>query len=168
MKTWTMALSVLAMLCSVAAWADKPERSPFGPFFNTQEEVTDCGDFRVLTDYTVVGYNRFYLNKDGSLDRLFTNVDFLDGIYYNSNEPSYWLPGTAEHAQQWLHFDDDETAIDVIFSGSPTRVILPGSGSVFMGVGRIKFDLVTGEVTFTGRFDQLTGNNDALCAALRP
>ena len=163
-----MALGALAMVCGAAAWAGKPEQFPFGPFFNTQEEVTDCGDFRVLTDYTVVGYNRSYLNKDGSLDRQFTNVDFLDSIYYNSNRPSYWLPGTAEHAQQWLHFDEDGTAIDVVFSGSPTRVILPGYGSVFMGVGRIKFDLVTGEVTFTGRFDQLTGNNDALCAALRP
>jgi len=163
-----MALSVLAMMSSVAAWGDKPEQVPFGPFFNTQEEVTDCGDFRVLTDYTVIGHNRLYLNKDGSLDRIFTNVDFVDAIYYNSNDPSYWLPGTAEHAQQWLHFDDDETLIDMIVTGSPTRVILPGYGSVFMGVGRIKFDLVTGEVTFTGRLDQLTGNNDALCAALRP
>jgi hypothetical protein len=168
MKTRVMALSALAMLCGAAAWADKPERTPFGPFFNSAEEVTDCGDFRVLTDYTVSGYNRLYLNKDGSLDRIFTSVDFIDGIYYNSNDPSYWLPGTAEHAQQWLEFDDDETLIDIVFSGSPTRVIVPGYGSVFMGVGRIKFDVVNGEVSFTGQFDQLTGNNEAICAALRP
>jgi hypothetical protein len=46
--------------------------------------------------------------------------------------------------------------------------MLPGYGSVLMGAGRIKFDLVNGDITFAGRFDQFTGNLDAICAALRP
>ena len=170
MKTKIIALSALAMLCGAAAWAGKPEQFPFGPFPVTGEEVTDCGDFHVLMDYTFAGVNRFYFNPDGSLNRLLITAVVPESIYYNSNEPSYRrLPGTAEHLQQWYHFDEDETLIDMVATGAPSRVILPGYGPVFMGVGRVKFDFVTGEIEFmAGQFDQFTGNNDAICAALRP
>jgi hypothetical protein len=166
MKTVMMALGALAITCSVAAWAGKPERIPIAGGA-TGELVTDCGDFELLTDYQAEGYVLNYFNRDGSLDKVFVNVDFVGGIYYNADDPSYWLPGVAEHAQRWYYMKDG--GMQWVEIGSPFRVILPGHGPVLMGVGRLVHDLTTGAITFmAGRWDPYVGNFDAICAALRP
>ena len=133
------------------------------------EEVANCGDFLVLTDYSVDASGRAYFNKDGLLNRLFFDFDVPQSIYYNSADPSYWLPGNAEHIQQWIHFNETEEATDAVTTGVAVKVILPGYRPVLMGVGRLKLDFTAGEFTFlAGQFDQFAGNLDAICAALRP
>jgi hypothetical protein len=97
---------------------------------------------------------------------LFLDLGVPQSIYYNSDEPSYGLPGTAEHIQQQLHVAEGDALTDIVITGAPVRVILPGYSPVLMGVGRLKLDLSTGELTFTSQFDQLDGNLDAVCAAL--
>ena len=163
-----MALGALAMVCGAAAWAGKPEQFPAWSSQIVGEEVANCGDFLVLTDYTVDAKGRAYFNKDGSINRLFFDFDVPQSIYYNSGDASYWLPGTGEHIQQWFHFGEDESLTDIVTIGVAVRVILPGYGPVLMGIGRFKRDLITGESTFNGQFDQFNGNIDAICAALRP
>jgi hypothetical protein len=168
MKTRMVALGALAMMCGVTAWAGKPETYPYGPRQVIGEEVANCGDFLVLTDYSIEGFARFYLNKDGSF-RLLLNLVAPESIYYNSEDPSYWLPGTAENISQWYYFNANDEAIYWVTTGAPFRVILPGYGPVFMNVGRVKLDIATQEFTFiAGQFDNLNGNLDAICAALRP
>jgi len=168
MKKKMVALSALAMLYGVGAWAGKPEQLPAWSSQVIGEEVANCGDFLVLSDYTVDAKGRAYLNKDGSLSRLFFDFDVPQSIYYNSEDASYWLPGTAEHIQQWFHFAEGEALTHIVTIGAAVRVILPGYGPVLMGIGRLKLDVSTGELTFTGQFDQFNGNLDAICAALRP
>jgi len=141
MKTNTMALSALAMLCGAAAWAGKPEQFPYGPLKVTGEKAADCGDFLVLTDYSAGGYLRLYLAKGGWIERLLIDLDVPQSSYYNSEDPSYWLPGTAEHIQQWCHSNENEELINWVTTGDFTLI--------------------------AGQFDQF-GNCDAICAALRP
>jgi hypothetical protein len=168
MKPIISMCAIAAMTCSVAAWADKPEQYPIA-YQVTGFLVADCGDFLVLQDYGVEGYERHYFNKDGSLNRIFSNLDFPDGIYYNANDPSYWLAGTAEHTQSWLHFDENGDPINYVESGPAFRIIVPGYGAVFIGTGHAIYDANAGQWTFlAGPRDFLRGNFDALCAALRP
>lgn len=169
MKTRMMVLSTLAMMCSVAAWANKPEQLQSWSSQAFGEEVANCGDFLVLTDYSIDASGRAYFNKNGSLNRLYFDFDVTQSIYYNSEEPSYWLPGSSEHIQQWIRFNENEDATNLVTTGVAAKVILPGYGPVLMGVGRLKLDFAAGEFTFmAGQFDQFAGNLDPICAALRP
>ena len=157
------------MACASAAWADKPEQYPMESFQVTGELVGDCGDFLVLSDYRVEETERRYFNSDGTLNRIMFDMEFPDGIYYNSNDPSYWLPGKAEHRQVWYHFKDG-VAYDAVVVGPTYRVVAPGYGVVLIDTGRFVFDLTLGEITFSaGPHDVIiSGDFDAICAALRP
>jgi len=159
--------AIAAMMCGVAAWADKPEQYPIEPTQITGEFLADCGDFLVLTDYRLEGFGRNYFNEDGSPNRIFLRFDAVDSIYYNSEDPSYWVAGSGEHAQFWIHFKDGEP-INQVATGPSYKVTVPGYGAVFMAVGRVHFDYTTGEVTFQAGQADILGNFDAICAALRP
>jgi len=172
MKRITAALAIATMVCGSAAWADKPVQYPVGPDQVTGFFVADCGDFFVLSDFRSEGYARDHFNSDGSLNRTFFNLQYPDGIYYNANDPSYWLAGKAEHTQQWMYFQNG-MATKFVEVGPVFKVTVPGYGVVFHATGRkiweYNQDLGQWENTWgAGPSDYLEGNSDALCAALRP
>lgn len=168
MKRIIAAFAMAMVVCGSAAWANKPVEYPLAEKV-TGFLVTDCGDFLVLLDYRVEGYERHYFNSDGSLNRIFVNWDFPDGIYYNADNPSYWLEGTAEHSQAWTHFDENGDPINYVYVGPSFRVIVPGYGVVFLTTGRGIWDYSAGKLTFlAGPQMSETGESEALCAALRP
>jgi len=174
MKRIFAAVAMTMMVCASAAWADKPEQFPMS-YSEYGNPLFDCGDFLILQDVRVEGYQRHYFNNDGSLNRILYHVAFRDSVYYNSNDPSYWLPGTAEHQSQWLYF---ENGVPVSYSpnGPLARVILPGYGPVALMTGTWVYDITLGEMVFMPNprtrevWDGLAygGELEAFCAALRP
>ncbi|MFN2201970.1 MAG: hypothetical protein ACK2UO_12235 [Caldilineaceae bacterium] len=166
MKPIISMCAIAAMTCSVAAWADKPVEYPIS-YSAYANPLFECGDFQILFDTRVEGYERHYFNNDGSLNRILYHVAFRDTVYYNSNDPTYWLPGTAEHQQQWLYF---ENGVPVLYSpaGPIVRVILPGYGPVALWTGTWVYDITLGELVFNSHPRNFTFESDAFCAALRP
>lgn len=168
MKLINAAFAIAALICGTTAWAVTPVRVPLESFQVVGEEFTDCGDFKVLDDWGYEGEEITYFNEDGSINRIMYKLRFPGGIYYNSNQPSYWLSGNAEHATRWLYFKDGEPTTATAVNHS-IFVTAPGYGVVFKTASRLEIDWVTGEITFqAGTDDYQAGNFDALCAALRP
>ena len=170
MKRIITASAIAMMVCGSAAWADKPVVYPVSDQV-TGALLADCGDFLILTDYRIEGYQRHYFNSDGSLNRIFYNLDFPDGIYYNASDPSYWLAGTGEHSQSWQHFDENGDPVNFMYSGVEIKVTVPGYGVVFTQAGHMKWEFNGGvwqPVLFAGPLDYARGDFDAICAALRP
>jgi len=171
MKRIIAAFAIAGMVCGSAAWADKPVQYPGWTDIVTGAPLADCGDFWILVDFRgEVKYERHYFNNDGSINRIFWPVWWHDSIYYNSNDPSYWVAGTAEHQQQWLYFKD---GVPVAYSpnGPMIHVNIPGYGPVALVTGTWEFDLTLGRVTFMSNPHNWvleTGEFDAFCAALRP
>ena len=168
MKRTALVCGIAAILCGAAAWADRPEQIPFEPIQVTGELLTDCGDFLVLVDYRLEGFERRYLNSDGSLNKILFEYRFPDSIYYNSNDPSYWLPGIGERNRQWWRFKDGVPTV-ALGTGAPIRVVAPGFGRVLFQLGVWKYDFTVGDFVFeAGPRDLGDGDIDAFCAALRP
>jgi hypothetical protein len=168
MKPIISMCAIAAMTCSVAAWAVPPEQYPIVPFQVTGDPITDCGDFLVLADYRGEVYQRDYFNNDGTLKRIFYSFNFSDQVFYNSNDPSYWLPGDRGHSQVWYHFQDG-VPVSAAQNGPQIKVTIPGYGAVLLEGGRLVYDIALGEfVLVAGRHDLFNGITDAFCAALRP
>ena len=175
MKPIISMCAIAAMTCSVAAWADKPMEYPGWSETVTGVPTADCGDFMILNDFRAeITFERHYFNNDGSINRMFWRVYWRDSVYYNSNDPSYWLPGISEHQQQWLYFKDE---VPVLYSpnGPAQHVNVPGYGPVALIAGTYEFDATLGELVFIANphtANLFNGDNaedmDAFCAALRP
>jgi hypothetical protein len=175
MKPIISMCAIAAMTCSVSAWADKPEQvPPQDDLIYTGVPFHDCGDFWILNDFNGSVYQRIYFNNDGSINRMFWRVYWRDSVYYNSDDPSYWLPAISEHQLQWLYFKD---GVPVLYSpnGPQVHVNVPGYGPVGLWTGTWEYDLTLGEFVFVANphtASSFNGNNaedlDAFCAALRP
>lgn len=171
MKPIILICAMVAMMFSAVAWANKPETAlidiPIVGF-----EAADCGDFRVLIDFDITGTERTFFNGDGSY-RVFSKLDFLNSIYYNEFDSSKWLPGTNEHVQQWLYFENDEL-VEFDTMGPEYKVIVPGYGAVLLSVGHFTFtwnaDAETWEVSFVAGPSVYADDDafDAICALLGP
>ena len=174
MKPIISICAIAAMTCSVATWADRSTQSPISEQV-TGQWVTDCGDFLVLEDYRIEGFQRSYFREDGSLSRVFGHVSYPDSVFYNAADPSYWVPGKPTTNSNWVYFDESGNPISQARMGASLRIILPGYGPVYVDVGRWVFDTTLGEFVFmAGQHDHFEGllqgqqETDALCAALRP
>ena len=175
MKRIIAAFAIAMMVWGSAAWADKPfDYPPRDNEIYVGVPTVDCGDFWILNDFNASVYQRAYFNNDGSINRMFWRVYWRDSVYYNSNDPSYWLPGISEHQQQWLYFEDG-APVRYSPNGPAGHVNLPGYGPVILYTGTWIYDLTLGEVDFIANphtASWLNGDNaeemDAFCAALRP
>ena len=174
MKTISTVCAIAAMTCSVAAWADKPVEYPGWTEIVTGAFVADCGDFFILNDFRgEIMFERHYFNYDGSVNRMFWRVYWRDSVCYNSNDPSYWLPGISEHEQQWLYFKDG-VPVEYSPNGHAGHVNAPGYGPVVFWAGTFVLDLTLGELVFVANpnhslVSEHNGDDtDAFCAALRP
>ena len=158
-------VAVLAFM-SAANAAGKPDTLRLGPLHFTDQPVADCGDFDVLVDYTLDALLTFYYDRDGN-DWRFTRKLFLENgnsIFYNSNDPSYWLPG-APGQREIDTFKLDRT---MTMTANIFRVMLPGHGAIFLTAGRIIINEYREVIFQAGRSDYWNEDYDALCAALRP
>jgi hypothetical protein len=148
-------LGVLVALISISvASADQPVFA--GPFtFSSTVLVADCGAFLVLDHFTGVVRFQLLFDKDGAPVRFF--LDF-------SGTDTFTNSVTGKGFTEKFHYRqivDIDTSTNV---GVAVNLTIPGEGAVLQDVGRIIFDLATGEVLFeAGKFEY---DISALCAAL--
>ena len=168
MKPIVSICAMAAMMFSAVAWANPKETVPID-YPVVGFDAGNCGDFIVKADFHVYGYLRIYLNQDGSIDKVFYNEDYLNGIYYNENYPNEWLAGTTEHVQQWEHYENGEMDRFVI-SGPEYKVIVPGYGAVLLSVGHVIWEAPDWNLSFTAGPSIYADDDalDAICAMLRP
>ena len=169
MRKLIISMCTVALLTFMsAANAGRPTKLALGPLQFDGQLVGSCGDFDILTDYSVHAILMFYYDAAGNEVRITRKlfVDNGNAIYYNSEEPSYWLPG-----------DNGAREVDTlnVVNGTVTstattfKITLRGHGVIFINAGRIVYNADTGEVLFqAGPLDYFNADFDALCAALRP
>jgi hypothetical protein len=169
MRKLIILMCTVALLTSMsAANAGRPTKLTLGPLQFDGQVVGSCGDFDILTDYSVHAILMFHYDAAGSEVRI-TRKLFIDNgnaIYYNSEEPSYWLPGDNGAREV-----DTLNLVNGSFTSTATtfKVTLPGHGVIFIDAGRVVYNDYTGEVLFlAGPLDYVNADFDALCAALRP
>jgi len=169
MKKLIIALfGIAALTIMSAANAVPPTRWTVGPLNLVGIPIGDCGDFVILTDYTVHSDFTLFYDQTGTPIQLTRKVFVENGtsIYYNSNAPSYWLAGGP--GERELNQIDATTGI-VATTGASYKVMLPGYGHIFINAGRIVLNLITREIYFeAGQQQWYDGDFEALCSALRP
>jgi hypothetical protein len=154
-------LGVLAALSTISvASADQPVF--FGPFMvsGSDEVFTDCGTFKVVSDWTQEISGARFVDHDGNLVRLHFDVSGVD-TFRNS------VTGKTFSQQYHNVVFRDVDANTVTNVGVVFNVTVPGHGAVLQSVGRIVFNRVTGELLFqAGKWDIISGDYSALCEAL--
>jgi hypothetical protein len=165
MKSIIYACAMAGSLFGLAAQAVPPQSLPDITLGETGAVFGDCGDFFVLTDYEINVQVVQYFNPDRSLKREFFKFRPNYQIFYNSEEPSFWLASNSDPQQRWLRYEND---VPVWTAASNNfTVTAPGYGAVLQLHQRLTINFVTGEVSMKGPDDFSTGNFDAFCAALR-
>ena len=162
--------SLLAASLAVGAASDafagpRAFHEKIGPVEELGMFVADCGTFAVLTDARVSGHANVLLDRQGLDVRAQVFFRYSDGIYYNSTDPSrYLLAAPSEHTIE--HYVDPLTGGTVMITGISFHVKLPGVGPIFQDLGRLVFDLETGELLYSTGLHQFEGETAGLCSAL--
>ncbi len=131
------------------------------------QDLGSCGDFNVLTDYTVIVRGTVVFDKEGQARKEFLKAKVIgQSIYYNSNDPDLFLiggPGELEID----HFNfEKETAF---LSGLMWKIKVPGYGWIYMETGRLVWDINTGEILSNTAHNQFFDEDlEAVCNALTP
>ena len=159
---------IAALTVMSAANAVPPTRWTVGPLDFTGFYVGSCGDFNILTDYRVHSDWTVFYDAAGVPIRV-TRKAFIDNgtsVYYNSEDPSYWLAGGPGERELNTF---DVTSGTVATRAASFKVVVPGYGNIFMNAGRIILVIATREILFeAGQMDFYDGDFEALCSALRP
>ena len=130
-----------------------------GSEFGDEPIGVDCGTFEVWDDFELHWRGVEFYDDEGNLVRVVEHIWGVDRLYNPENGKS--VSGT---------FNNSET-VDLVNgriteNGSIFRIILPGSGAVFLDVGKFIISFETGLEFLAGRHDYFDGDTAALCAAL--
>ena len=163
-KRWVTATAVASLVLTAAANAAKPVKVDFEPFFYSGYEIADCGSFKVMWDGWIDTTSWTFFNNQGEVVRTSSWVRFSDTVFYNSNDPSYYLTGGPSEIEI-----DRFNGNYWIVEGIPVNVTVPGYGVIWHWPGRMIRDLTTGEIVFqAGPPTKNMSDVSALCAALSP
>lgn len=154
---------LLALLLTAAmAQAAPPER--WADEFEEHFELVDCGDFQIWDDALIFVDGKDFFDRDGNHIR--SQLKFLgfDDLYSTADPGGTHLTGTA-HLNVRQTFDKNGDPLLWVQQGIAVAIVVPGYGPVFMDVGRLIWDEVTGELVFSaGRHhDWNFGDFEALC-----
>ena len=109
----------------------------------TGEELTDCGDFRVLDDWVLDGRAITFFDRNGSEDSALVHLTFQDRFY--NSETGKDVTGTANETIR-LDLPGDRL---IWSAGKQLHSTTPGGGLVLLSAGQIRFD-EQGNVVFEG------------------
>jgi hypothetical protein len=160
-----LSVIVLSVLLSLAlftsAFAAKPE------FFTIPVDDTlafgECDGFTVIEHVQGKIKVSTHFDKDGSFSMEIVRFS-LRHTYTNSETGASVRSQDVGIDKLTVNEDGSGTAAVI---GIVARVVVAGEGLVFAHLGRIVFDLVTGDVLFeAGRHDDFADVLPALCAAL--
>jgi hypothetical protein len=155
------AVGVLSMFgLAAGAWAASPSVVHMSGSFSGDDPIADCGTFEVRDEFTLNfrGIERY--DREGNLVQVVEHIFGVDRLY-NSVTGKSLKPAS---------FNQGET-VDIVegqvkVSGVIFRITVPGSGAVFLDVGRFIIDFDEGLVFLAGQHQFFEGDLDGLCAAL--
>ena len=154
----TVAAMMAAMASSAAATQPVVEEDHRAGTF----VLADCGEFQVLDRFVLDGTLQLFYDKEGNLEKIVKVFSGTD-TFINSKTGKE-IPTTTIHNSVIY---DPETELFAI-NGASFRVTVPGSGAVFLDVGRIVTNEDLTNVTFqAGPHQFIDGDVEGLCDALR-
>jgi hypothetical protein len=154
-----LALSMLSMFGAVASASAVPPVKIAGSF-DGNDPTADCGTFEVWDEFTLNFSGAEHYDQDGNLVRVVEHVWGVDRLYNHDTGKS--LPASSFSQGETVDLVDGQVKVGgVIF-----RVTVPGSGAVFLDVGRFIIDFDEGLVFLAGRHQFFEGDLEGLCAAL--
>lgn len=162
LKNYISLIALTPLFIAAPLFADQPdsEQVVFTELFNNG----DCGDFEVFSlDAFTLDIKTFY--KGGEIDRIHYHAS-VDGIVYNSLEPSKQLPSTAHY--NFVHYPENFNLF--VQRGLFYRVNVPGGGVVLIDAGWFIVELIDDEPVVhleAGNHQLLDGDLTDLCAALQ-
>lgn len=121
--------------------------------------VADCGTFEVWDEYELFWSGYVHFDREGNPVRIVQHVWGSDRLYNSVTGKSF--SGTINSGEIV-----DLVEGQAIQSGTIFRIVVPGSGAVFLDVGRYVFDFEDGLVFLKGRHQFFEGDFEGLCAAL--
>ena len=122
------------------------------------EPIADCGTFEVWDDFEL-NWKGFEYYQDGNLVRVVEHIWGVDRLYNPENGKSF--SGSFNNGEVVDLVDGQVTENGVIF-----RITVPGSGAVFLDVGKFIIDFEDGLQFLAGRHDFFDGDLAGLCAVL--
>jgi hypothetical protein len=123
--------------------------------------IWDCGDFQILDRFVLDGTLRYFYDKEGKLEKIIKVFSGTD-TFINS-ETGKEIPTTTIHNSVMYDPETDLYAVN----GVTFRVTVPGSGAVFLNVGRFVANEDLTNVTFeAGPLQFFDGDVEGLCNAL--
>jgi hypothetical protein len=154
-----LVLGLASMFATVAgAWAVTPVKIAGSTQGN--DPIADCGTFEVWDEFTLNFRGAEHYDQDGNLVRVVEHVWGVDRLYNHDTGKS--LPESSFSQGETV----DLVAGQVRVGGIVFRVTVPGSGAVFLDVGRFIIDFDEGLVFLKGRHQFFEGDLEGLCAAL--
>ena len=159
MLLMTVAAMMAAMMASSAAATEpvveEDHRADTVP-------IWDCGDFQILDKFVLDGTLRYFYDKEGKLEKIVKVYRSTD-TFINSVSGKE-IPTTTVHNSVMYDPETDLYAVN----GVTFRVTVPGSGAVFLNVGRFVANEDLTNVTFqAGPLQFFDGDVEGLCHALR-
>ncbi len=131
------------------------------------EWIAFCDGFEVLANSHQKYVETIYYDKNGEIKNIQVHLSVTDGIVYNSEDPSRWIPEGPDH----IRYTIDPVSGLLTQTGLALHVTVPGYGIIGINAGRIilipEGDIWDWEVVWDkGQNDFLTGDLDALCSYL--
>jgi hypothetical protein len=164
MRAYRLAIGlILAALVTFTPWSIARAARPdvLGPVHDEGvSEIADCGSFTVLDRFSIDFTLRFFYDKNGNLVRLLEHVSGTDTFINSVTGKAY---PTRFH--NTVHIDP-ATGLGAT-TGVIYKLTVPGSGAVFMDVGRIVTNQAGDIITFqAGKHQFFSGDFAGLCRAL--
>ena len=154
-------VGVLALSAASTASANPPTVQPFAG--TGTATVSGLCSFDVSVTFTFNGTERDFTDQNGNLTRI--EFNFIEQDTFTAN--GHQLAGDPFRNIQRVLFDDSGNVTHVYETGVIERIPLP-DGSVFHSAGRLDFIAHPGEVIVITPDNGLSGDIEALCAALAP
>jgi hypothetical protein len=163
MRRILLLITVAAMVATMAASAAASKPVVEEGHDEGTVVLAECGDFQVLDRFVLDFTARLIFDKSGRLVKIVEQISGTD-TFINSKTGKE-IPTTTFHNSVIV---DPETELGAN-NGVIFRVTVPGSGAVFLDVGRIVTNQAGTEVTFqAGPHQFFDGDLAGLCEALAP
>jgi hypothetical protein len=118
-----------------------------------------CGSFDVWDDSEFSWHGTRHFGSDGEVLFRVEQISGVDRLYNPLNDKS--VSGTYHNSETL-----DLANGDVSQNGSIFRIVVPGSGPIFLDVGRYLIDFDEGLTLLAGHHDFFNGDFSAICAYL--
>jgi hypothetical protein len=152
-------MTAVALLAAPAVRADGPELTHNQPISFDQFDTTSCSfPFHEIGDGFVS--RTVFVDENGIPTRVRTHVN-VDGVAVNDAN------GKTSQLQENLVIETELDAGERTWAGIRIKATMPGGGALLIDVGRVIFDVATGEVIFEAGQHQLVHEDFAdFCEAM--